>query len=47
MKATKYEAEDLGGELKAQNKQLGRLGDNIDTVDANMIAVDNKMKHLL
>ena len=44
---TKYATEDTGKELKDQNVMLDRLGRRIDETDANMVAVDNKMKHLL
>ena len=47
VKMTKYAAEDTGKELKDQNVMLDRLGRRIDETDANMVAVDNKMKHLL
>ena len=47
VKATKYEAEDTKRELTDQNKLLNKLGDRIEETDANMVAVDNKMKQLL
>ena len=47
VKATKYEAQDFNTEIKTQNAQITKLGDDIDRTEANMIDADSKMQNLL
>ena len=47
VKATKYEAQDFGTEIKGQNVRIEKLGNDIDKTEANMVDADNKMKNLL
>ena len=47
VKATKYEAQDFGSEIRSQNARIEKLGNDIDRTEANMIDVDGKMQHLL
>ena len=47
VKATKYEAQDFGKEIKTQNAQIQKLSDDITRTEDNMIDADNKMQHLL
>ena len=43
VKATKYEAQDFNTEIKIQNKEITKLGEDIDHAEENMIDADNKM----
>ena len=47
VKATKYEAQDFGSEIKSQNVRIQKLGDDMDRTEANMIDADSKMQNLL
>ena len=47
VKATKYEAQDFGSEIRVQNVKIQRLADDIDRTEENMIDADSKMKTLL
>lgn len=47
MQATKFEAQDMSGELKTQNKMMDRLNEDIDKTEANMVRVEGKMKTLM
>lgn len=47
VKATKYEAQDFGSEIKSQNVRIEKLAEDIDRTEANMIDADNKMTKLL
>ena len=47
VKATKYEAQDFGTEIRQQNKDIEVSGNNIDVANDNMVDVDNRMKKLL
>ena len=43
VKATKYEAQDFGKEIKTQNVRIERLGNDMDRTEANMVDADSKM----
>ena len=47
VKATKYEAQDFGTEIRHQNAQITKLSDDIGRTEENMIDADNKMQNLL
>ena len=47
VKATKYEAQDFNTEIKAQNAQITRLGEDIDKAEENMVDANSKMENLL
>ena len=47
VKATKYEAQDFGTEIKSQNVRIQKLGDDIDQTEENMNDTNNKMTNLI
>jgi hypothetical protein len=47
VQATKFEAQNMGGELKTQNKMMDRLNKDMDATEANMVRVEGKMKTLM
>ena len=47
VKATKYEAQDFGTEIKSQNVRIQKLGDDIDQTEENMKDTNKKMTTLI
>jgi len=47
VKATKYEAQDFGTEIRGQNARIQKLGDDMTRTEENMVDADSKMQNLL